>query len=175
MLYFIADPHFGHKRSIYEHNRPYRNVNKMDNDIKNKWNHTVKKEDTIIVQGDVSFRSGQETKELIQSLNGHKKLIRGNHDFGVTHKKWLEYGFEESLVKGKNKQDYYLLKKDGITVALSHYPIEDCPYFNIHGHVHEDLTGLNQKKYLCVSVEQIGYTPISWEKVKTIMHERGVI
>lgn len=175
MDFFCADPHFTHKRVIKKEGRPYRSIKRMDNDLTNKWNTKLKEHDTVYMLGDFCQGGEERIKEILSILKGHKKILRGNHDYGISHKKWLEYGFEESLLMGKSKTTYYVYERDGIQVALSHYPIENCPYFNIHGHVHARGGDLDKTKHLCVSMECINYTPISWEDIKEEMRRRKVI
>ena len=44
------------------------------------WNKTVGKKDEVIIVGDFSFLSTEDTKKLVGKLNGNKILILGNHD-----------------------------------------------------------------------------------------------
>lgn len=48
---------------------------------------------------------------------------------------------------------------------ISHVPLSyiQAPFFNIHAHTHEPS---NLENYFCVSVENIEYTPILFEKIK---------
>ena len=67
----------------------------------------------------------------------------------------------------------YPIMVDGLW--LSHEPITyippECPYLNIHGHLHNLNYGLLGKtwnegnRYFNVSVEQIDYTPIFIEEI----------
>lgn len=174
MDFFSADHHYGHTNVIKYENRPYEDVDSMDADMIQKWNKTVGEEDKVIYLGDFGFRSAEKLQEIIRNLNGEIVLYRGNHDWRRTESKWLSMGMKEIISQGREKQYYVTYEKDGITVALSHYPIEDCPYFNIHGHVHTHIQELDQTKYMCVSVECVGYRPVSWEEIKEEMKKRGV-
>lgn len=53
--------------------------------IKENWNKTVKEEDTVIIPGDISwamnFNEAVKDFEYINSLNGQKIFLKGNHDY----------------------------------------------------------------------------------------------
>ena len=74
-----------------------------------------------------------EAKFYIEQLNGHKVLIKGNHDFN--EKRMLEVGFDEF----HNSYDYRM--PDGRLALLEHRPIPDCMIdekydLMMHGHIH---------------------------------------
>ena len=72
--------------------------------------------------------------ELLETLHGHKHLIKGNHD----PIKWTTIYAK----RFESISDYKELKYDGKHIILSHYPIlcykaaynENC--WMLHGHVH---------------------------------------
>lgn len=130
-VFFTSDLHFGHKNVIRFDNRPYTTVEEMDADLIARWNAKVGKGDTVYILGDFSWYGTDKTRDILNSLNGKKFLIRGNHD--RTH--GLEKYFEDIC-------DYKELRlQDGNMITLCHYPI---PFFNRHhygaymlyGHVH---------------------------------------
>lgn len=174
MDYFISDTHFSHKNVITYENRPFEDTEIMDKVMIDNWNEKVKKEDIIYHLGDVAFASRTKIKEIINGLNGYKKLIRGNHDMNFSNTKWKEFGFDQTIIDGRSSSSYYLYEKDGYKLALSHYPIDNLPYFNIHGHVHSKIAHLDQTKHFCISVECIGYKPISWDELKLILENRKI-
>ena len=75
-IFLIADTHFNHDAIIEFEGRP---SNYMDI-IKKKWNHLVGENDLVIHLGDVIFKRASELKDIMESLNGRKWLVRGNHD-----------------------------------------------------------------------------------------------
>ena len=95
MIYITSDTHFSHKNIIEYCDRPYTNPEEMNKDLISKWNSVVKEDDIVLHLGDVGFGLVEELSPIIQGLNGHKILIRGNHDFkrGVTS--WMNIGFEK--------------------------------------------------------------------------------
>jgi calcineurin-like phosphoesterase family protein len=130
----------------------------MDTTMALNWNKTVDKNDTVFFLGDLSFNQDKDTlKALLRHLNGHKILIIGNHDRKYSAETWREIGFEEAY-------DYPIIYKDFF--ILSHEPVyinTNMPYCNIHGHFHSNNNTLFN--YVNVSVEQINYTPISFEEI----------
>jgi calcineurin-like phosphoesterase family protein len=91
----------------------------------------------------------------VSRCNGHKRLLRGNHDIYPT-KEYLPY-FEEI---------YASRVLDGM--IFTHIPIhpESLGRFgaNVHGHIH--ASPCYGTRYYNVSVEAIDYTPVSLEDLK---------
>lgn len=159
--FFIADTHFGHENIIKYCNRPFKSTTEMNRVLIDNWNRTVKDEDIVWMLGDFAFGSKDYIKSITSQLNGRKKLILGNHD---RHK----IPFYEEC--GFNFVSRYPILVDK-TIILSHAPIEflneNCPFFNIHGHVHDNPAFSDiSKTSACVSVERINYKPIEFEELK---------
>lgn len=151
-VFFIGDTHFGHDNIIKYCNRPYPNAHAMNQDLITRWNAVVTKRDTVYHLGDVCF--GAEYLSLVKELNGAKKvLILGNHD-DLPIADYLLY-FDEI---------YGMTHYKGFW--LTHCPIHESELFkkkNIHGHTH--TKNLSRSLYKNVSVENIGYQPISFEQL----------
>ena len=80
-----SDTHFSHKNIIEYCNRPYSSVTEMDEHLIFLWNKYIDPEDIVIFCGDLCFCRTAEriekTTELTRRLNGHKIIVKGNHDF----------------------------------------------------------------------------------------------
>ena len=131
MNYYIADTHFGHSNIIRYDNRPFRNVNDMDETIIDRWNRSVNDSDTVYILGDFSWYGEAKTSEILDKLSGHKVLVKGNHD-RVTSR--LSRCFDDVC-------DYLELTDDGNRVILSHYPMifwngQFQDSIHLYGHVH---------------------------------------
>ena len=169
MIWFISDLHFNHKNIIWRGNRPFKNVEEMDEQLIKNWNRVVKKNDDMWYLGDFGWQlSPTRLKEIMEQLNGHKHLILGNHD-------------KEKMMKHSNlweSVNYYKeLKIDDYKVVLMHYPLYEwngC--FNgavhLYGHVHDtfnlrdvDLRHHNKRSFN-VSADANNLTPISWQEIK---------
>lgn len=160
-LYGIADLHFGHKNIIEYETRPYRDVSHMDKSLIKNWNSTVTKKDKILVAGDFSFLSKEDTKNVVSQLYGYKILIMGNHDRGRSIDWWYEVGFNEVY-------KHPIVYKDFLIV--SHEPPDyipnNTPYFYLYGHVHgSEMYKTITKTSSCLSVERWGYAPSSIDKI----------
>jgi calcineurin-like phosphoesterase family protein len=174
-IFLISDTHFGHeapcskfKRKDGSPLRAFSCAAECDQYMEEQWNKTVKPNDKIYHLGDISM--SKKHLPILERLNGEKVLIRGNHD---TEKAsvYLKY-FKD--VRGSHQFDGLL---------LTHIPVHPESLarwgFNVHGHLHANIVsmmnfGPNSEyeplipdpRYFCVSVENIGYTPISLEQVK---------
>jgi len=85
MTYFTADQHFGHANIIKLCNRPFSDVQEMDEALITNWNRRVTNGDTIYIIGDLFFRNSVPAEEYLKRLKGRKHLILGNHDKVNTH------------------------------------------------------------------------------------------
>jgi calcineurin-like phosphoesterase family protein len=125
----------------------------MDQFIVDRWNSVVRPQDHVYHLGDVAMK--KDSIETVSRCNGHKRLVRGNHDIFRT-KEYLKY-FDEI---------YGIRVLDGM--IFTHIPIhpESLGRFkaNVHGHIHASPS--YGEKYFNVSVEVVNYTPISLEDLK---------
>src|SRR5574344_2194046 len=80
MNFYTSDLHLGHANVIRFDNRPFRNVEEMDEALIHNWNNRVSNNDTVYIVGDLCYRSAKDSCEYLSRLNGNKKLIIGNHD-----------------------------------------------------------------------------------------------
>jgi calcineurin-like phosphoesterase family protein len=159
-IYIWSDLHLNHDKIRLYENRPFDSEEAMNKAICKSWKETVKKRDTIINLGDVSWRLNKEwMSKTIKNLPGYKILILGNHDRGKSVKWWLDVGFDEVYK--------YPIIYDG-SYILSHEPIyvnDHMPYVNVHGHIHTERS-MNKQKYN-VSIELLDYKPILFDDIKT--------
>ncbi len=131
MNFYIADTHFGHKNIIRYDNRPFFSVGDMDKELITRWNKAVSKSDHVYILGDFSWYDLDKTLEIVRSLNGHKHLIRGNHD----------NLFPKSLPEIEGICDYCEIKDGKERLVLSHYPMlfwngQFRDSIHLYGHVH---------------------------------------
>lgn len=160
-LFFISDTHFGHEAILGFQNadgspvRSFSSVEEMDQTIIDRWNAVVRPQDHVYHLGDVAMR--RQHLDTISRCNGHKRLVRGNHDIFRT-KDYLKY-FEE--IYGSRVLD---------GMIFTHIPIHlgSLGRFtaNVHGHVHGQPQGFFGLNYYNVSVEVMDYTPVSLDDLK---------
>lgn len=163
MRYLISDLHLGHKAIINYANRPFTDVDQMNETIINSIN-TIKyrSSDILLIAGDVSFLPLKETKELLARIPVKKHLIIGNHDISHSKTWWTEAGFEWISKFPICINDFFW---------VSHTPMflnEHMPYVNIHGHLHnidQILLADGKNLYYNISCEKLNYVPISIEQI----------
>ena len=81
MRYYIADPHFFHGAlNTKMDRRGFESVEAMNEHMLQQWNRKVRKNDEVVILGDLSWGKAEETNELLEQLNGRLYLIQGNHD-----------------------------------------------------------------------------------------------
>ncbi len=100
-------------------NRPFENIQEMNQILIQNYNAVVHKNDTVYILGDISHHLPMDrANELISRLNGKKILIKGNHD----KKDDLEL-FEEIC-------DFKTVSLNGLYFALMYYPMLSWPKKN---------------------------------------------
>lgn len=122
--------------------RGFESVEVMNEYMLKRWNHKVRMKDEVVILGDLSLGSAEETNRLLDRLNGRLYLILGNHDRFSVDKDYNSARFEwikpyEELHDNKRK------------VVLCHYPImcyngqylldkDGNPRtYMLYGHVHD--------------------------------------
>ena len=81
MKYYISDLHLFHEAAIKFDNRPFQNLEEMQETIMKKWNSKVTNGDTVYILGDISLRGKNEDLiAFVARLKGKKILVKGNHD-----------------------------------------------------------------------------------------------
>jgi len=155
-VYFISDLHLGHKRVITFQD-DYRakvmgisTIEEHDQLLLANWHKTITKRDKVFVLGDIGYNIGP-----LKDLPGIKILIMGNHDNYPVYD-YLEYFHD--VCGTINYKGYW----------LSHFPVtENELYFRkcIHGHTHSK--GINNSKYINVSVEMTRGKLINFNDIKS--------
>lgn len=148
---FISDLHFHHKNMAIK--RGFSCEEEMNEFIVSQWNKVVSKKDVTWILGDITME--KSNYEILNRLNGIKKVILGNHDEPQHIPELLKY---VNSVCGMFKYKHKELGQ----VFLTHCPIHpsELDYrvtYNIHGHVHEN--SLDDAKYINVSCEAVDYQP----------------
>lgn len=145
MRYYIADNHFFHGalNDKMDH-RGFASEEEMNEYMITKWNEKVRKKDEVVILGDFSLGGVEETKALLDRLQGKLHLILGNHDRVMESKKMDLSRFE--WVKR-----YAELSDNGRKVVLCHYPVfcyngqyrldrnGNPRTYMLYGHVHDTM------------------------------------
>ena len=155
-LFFIGDTHFGHKGIIKFSKtkglRPFKTIEEHDEELVKRWNSVVSPKDDVWHLGDAVF--GARNIPIIGRLNGTKRLVMGNHDIYDSHD-YLKYF----------KRIVGAWQMDGM--ILTHIPVAEEQleryFMNIHGHLHQKV--LDNWRYVNVSCEQTGLTPVPYDEI----------
>lgn len=160
-IWFTSDTHWGHKNILkFQLNRKFSTIEEMDYYLIQDWNSKVKPGDIVFHLGDVSWYSVDKTAKILESLNGNKILIKGNHDRHEL-KQYFTYAF-----------DCMNLRVDEIFMVLFHYPILEWDRrhhgsFHLHGHVHGRSLGDDMGRMLDVGIDNNpNLTLFSFEEIK---------
>lgn len=164
MIYITADTHFGDENIIRYEKRPFYCTAYMDDVLISNWNNVVKENDTTFILGDFARNDYDYNDFIIRRLNGHKILIKGNHD-NLTNRQYLKMGFD-------NVYDYPIILED--FYVLQHKPPEyinsSSPFAYIFGHVHKTpLYKSTSFRALCACTERWDFKPISFDLCKELI------
>ena len=79
-IFLTSDTHFGHDREFLWGPRGFTNYKEHDTAVIENWNNTVAEDDIVYHLGDVMLGDNAYGISCLEQLNGHIKLIPGNHD-----------------------------------------------------------------------------------------------
>lgn len=176
-LFFTSDTHFHHENIIKFCNRPFTDVQEMDNILVERWNKVVPVDATVFHLGDFAWGGYNAWKNVREQLNGDIVLIKGNHD-----QKNMTATAEKELFSFVTYQ--LSIRIGGRALYLNHYPfltyagvyrIEKDMVWQLYGHTHsgpysnngKDLTRLQMTfpTQYDVGVDNNDFRPISWVEV----------
>lgn len=160
-----SDLHLGHSKSLEflmpngERLRPFSSIEEMHEAIIERWNKLINAKDRVYILGDVVIK--RSALKLLESLNGRKVLIKGNHDI-YKLSDYLPY-FED--IRGA----FY---RQGL--IFTHIPVHpdnlQGRYFgNVHGHLHCHkvmVNGEEDKRFFNACLEPNNFSPVPLEHIK---------
>lgn len=140
-IFLTSDTHFGHDREFLWGPRGFTNSQEHDEAVIKNWNETVSPDDIVYHLGDLMLGDNAHGIECVKRLNGHIKLIRGNHD---TDARWKLYGTLPNVeligwadvIKYK-KYNFYLSHHPTLTSNLEKAPHLRMHLINLYGHTHQ--------------------------------------
>lgn len=163
--WFTSDYHLGHANIIKYCDRPFKNVEHMNERIIANHNARVKPDDIVFFLGDFCFRNTKGGKEgegnldsaehYLKRLNGRFVFVRGNHDNNNSLKTCI-----------KNITIFY----GGKEVLLVHNPEDANTKTNklvFCGHVHGDwaVREENGCLFVNVGVDVNDFMPVSFDEI----------
>jgi calcineurin-like phosphoesterase family protein len=151
-IFVTSDLHFGHRNILkyQSKERPFDDVQEMNEVLIDKWNQVVKPNDEIWNLGDFAFMSKSKILQILPRLNGKKYHIFGNHDKAMKNPEIQEH-FEWM-------GDYKRVKWFGKVVVLFHYPIHSWEMmghgsYHFYGHTHYQIPHLYHGRAMDVGVD----------------------
>ena len=160
-IFVTADHHFGHANIIRFVNRPFANVDEMDQGMIDAWNAVVGWDDEVYHLGD--FTLGDSLSPWIHALQfGTLKIVPGGHDW-----RWLKKADHNDLwnrnievISPLHSLELPSGEKYPKIVVLCHYPMAASHWdrahygsFHFYGHTHGRF--YQEGKALDVGVDNI--------------------
>jgi len=164
MDWFTADSHFGHDAIRRHSQRPFPDVDTMDQVLLDNINDRVTKHDTLYHLGDFAWHHIEDYKKRINCPNIY--LIIGNHD--RTTKTGQPYSGYFKIFSGVYLLYRYKHPTIDTRVTLCHYPMRSWQN-SVHGswHFHGHCHGLlSVKRRLDVGVDLHDFAPISIDDIR---------
>jgi calcineurin-like phosphoesterase family protein len=164
--FVISDTHFCHANILKFKDKEgkrfrgsiFNTTEEMNEKIIENWNSVVCPQDIVYHLGDVYFGNTAEVREIFKRLNGHKRLIVGNHDNikQIAKENWFQ-----------KIQMWRMFAEEKL--LLTHVPVHESALefrnlVNIHGHIHQNTSP--EGPYINVSAEAVNYTPVAFEELK---------
>ena len=173
--WYIGDPHFLHANVIKHCDRPFGDVEQMNEALISNWNASIDDKDDVIILGDLFYR-GPRTRmhDILSELNGAKRLIVGNHDYKWMHSQFEKYfeGVHQQLIT----EVYDFEDNKYVPIYLSHYshrvwPKKHYGCWHLFGHSHGGLDDYPHGLSFDVGVDSWNYKPVHYPTIKQRMHE----
>lgn len=188
MIWYMADTHLDHPDILKwcpTTRGKYKNVDEMNEDIKEIWNKTIGKKDEVRIIGDFAFKNH---RKWVNELNGKKFLCLGNHDgmpleaiAGLSGE--IDGNTQKTLQQFRKVATQVECTTLGQRMIMNHYPVmtwEDaysgawCLHGHVHGRMKASLPGQIDKRYLYLDVGwDVHGRPISFDEIDAMMLEKA--
>ncbi|MBC7679285.1 MAG: metallophosphoesterase family protein [Pseudorhodobacter sp.] len=178
-LYLTADTHFGHHNIIAYCNRPYADVQQMQDGLVDRWNDVVRPQDEVWHLGDVAMGRLPETLQVVRRLHGRKHLVPGNHDrCWAGHSRAAEWTALYQDVGFTLLPSQTTLAFGPKTALVCHFPYRDPAVVQqrygqdhpdddgrwlLHGHVHDAWR--QRRRMINVGVDVWDHRPVGLDRL----------
>lgn len=182
MIWFTSDWHLDHANIIRLCNRPFKDVEEMNNTILNNFFNVVQTGEHVYFLGDLAF--GQRLLpaffQRVKERGIFFHVILGNHDKDLIRlSKTQEFVIQYYGTNTLTINDIRSITLDHQSITLCHYPMLtfDKSHFGawqLYGHhhdegYHKDIPAWVMGKKMDVAVDITGFKPVSWDQVKEYM------
>lgn len=185
--FYTADPHFGHKNIITHCDRPFSNVEEMNEALVDNWNSVVGPDDEVWLLGDVAMST--TALPIINRLHGIIYLVPGNHDrchvmHCKTPDKWERacHAYEQVGITVMGSRRSRKTRIGDHLVLMNHFPYDFDPHTRpqykpfypkdegawlLHGHIHGKVA--QRGRQIDVGVDAWDFTPVSEDQIAELI------
>lgn len=183
-IHLISDTHFNSENIIKYCHRPFANVAQANAEMIRRWNGVVAPGDTVYHLGDFIMGPPETVPPILNALNGHIVLCRGNHE---TKRKLAIY---EQYPEKIEVHDIQYLSYHGLFWVMCHFPMTDESFLDMvvqdnsevvvcHGHTHDKDPFFTERNHVFnLSADVTNFTPVlldaMYDKVKRHFLATGV-
>lgn len=183
-IHLISDTHFNSENIIKYCHRPFANAAQANAEMIRRWNGVVAPGDTVYHLGDFIMGPPETVPPILNALNGHIVLCRGNHE---TKRKLAIY---EQYPEKIEVHDIQYLSYHGLFWVMCHFPMTDESFLDMvvqdnsevvvcHGHTHDKDPFFTERNHVFnLSADVTNFTPVlldaMYDKVKRHFLATGV-
>jgi calcineurin-like phosphoesterase family protein len=180
--WFTSDWHLGHRNIIEYSQRPFENVERMNEELIARHNALVKPDDIVIDVGDFSMNE-KIVQSAIKRLHGKRTLVCGNHDRcfrkhrGALRwaKQYVEWGFAQVVQGWEVTMGVHKVRVDHLPYVgdsrheeryKEYRPVDDGRWL-LHGHIHN--LWKQKDRMINVGVDVWNYQPVHIDELAEIV------
>ena len=172
-IYVSSDQHYHHKNILRYANRPFKDIEEMNEKFIQNHNNKVKPEDEFYCLGDFSFGSLEQNQYIFSRLNGKKYLIDGNHDSDKVYALPWEWVIKSSYMELSTKYAKFV---------LCHFPMASWHHAGkgsvmLHGHCHYRLPKDPTLRRVDIGVDNPAckYSPFSIPEIMKLIKDIPIV
>jgi len=170
--FISSDFHILHNAILRYDQRPFSNIEEMNQAILDNHNSVVKPTDNFYFLGDLAHgrdATPEKVEDFLRQLNGNKFFIKGNHDKRDTVALYKKYG----TYLGHMAEIYV----GDQMITLNHYAMRvwnksHHGSWHLYGHSHGSLPDDPNSLSFDVGINVHNYFPLEFERVKEIMSKK---
>lgn len=165
-IHLISDTHFNSENIIRYCHRPFADAAHANAEMIKRWNNKVAPGDTVYHLGDFIMGPPETVPGILNALNGHIILCRGNHE---TKRKLAIY---EQYPEKIEVHDIQYISYKGLFWVLCHFPMTDEGFLDMvvqdnsevvvcHGHTHDKDPFFTERNHVFnLSADVTNFTPV---------------
>lgn len=175
-IFVTSDTHFGHDREFLWGPRGFESYEDHDTEVIRRWNEVVGEDDIVYHLGDVMLGNNNYGMGCLAVLNGHIKIIPGNHDTATRLELYKKLPNVEVLGLAEmiryKKYNFYLSHHPTMTSNLEKAPFLRMHLINLFGHTHQNKQFYQDIPFMFhVGMDSNNCTPILLDDAISLMQE----